>query len=81
MKTISIHELKRNLSSLLAEVEGGRSFQVTRYRRPVAEISPVTAVGGLRVGSDFGRWRPRSVTKRATDGYYLKVLEEDRGDE
>lgn len=51
MSTVSIHEAKTHLSELIAELErvGGRVI-ISRYGRPVAELTPITR--GLRTAPD-----------------------------
>lgn len=39
--TISIRELQQNLKRVLARVERGEVIQVTRRRRPVAQLAPM----------------------------------------
>ncbi|MBI5771412.1 MAG: type II toxin-antitoxin system Phd/YefM family antitoxin [Verrucomicrobia bacterium] len=39
---IGAFEAKTKLSSLLAQVEKGRSFYITKHGRRVAEVKPVT---------------------------------------
>jgi antitoxin (DNA-binding transcriptional repressor) of toxin-antitoxin stability system len=41
MGTISVGELRQNPTSALAAVEGGETYIVTRYRRPVARLVPI----------------------------------------
>jgi antitoxin (DNA-binding transcriptional repressor) of toxin-antitoxin stability system len=40
MRTISLAELKQNPSAAIDGVEAGQSYQVTRYKRPVALLVP-----------------------------------------
>jgi prevent-host-death family protein len=39
--TISIRELQQNLKRVLARVERGQVIEVTRRRRPVAQLTPM----------------------------------------
>lgn len=42
METISLHEAKARLSGLVSEVEkSGAKIVISRYGKPVAEISPI----------------------------------------
>ena len=43
MKTITVAELRQNPTAALDEVEGGQTYVVTRHRRPIAQLIPVTA--------------------------------------
>lgn len=45
MNTVSVADLKQNLSGYLHLVERGESYVVTSHRRPVACISPQTESG------------------------------------
>ncbi len=48
---IGAFEAKTKLSSLLAQVEKGKSFYITKYGRRVAEMKPV---GSKRPRAKFG---------------------------
>ena len=39
-KTVNIHTAKTNLSSLIAEVEGGEEIVIARAGKPVARLVP-----------------------------------------
>ncbi len=49
MRSVSVHELKRDLSRLLRDVEAGARILVTRHGRPVAALDPAPEPG-LHVG-------------------------------
>jgi prevent-host-death family protein len=76
MKKVPIHELKRHLSALVAEVEGGTPVLITRHKRVVAQLLPAGV--GLHVGPRFGRGKLEPVLKSATRGRYLDVIADDR---
>lgn len=40
MKTITIGQLRQNPAPMLADVEAGETYQVTRHRREIARIVP-----------------------------------------
>lgn len=40
--TISIRELQQNLKRVLARVERGQVIEVTRRRRPIARLAPLS---------------------------------------
>ncbi len=78
MKTVSIQDLKAHLSTAVAEAEAGGTIVITRHNQPVAQLGPARASvvhRGVRVGSG----RLEAATARATQGKYLAVLLEDRG--
>lgn len=77
MKTVSIDELKRNLSALLAEVAEGEHILITRHRRPVALLTRAD-LEHVHVGSRAGRGALRPLLRSATKGAYLDVLADDR---
>lgn len=58
MKTMSIHEAKAKLSGLVAEVEanGGR-IVLSRYGKPVAEITPYRKRRRTQIRKDLAKIR------------------------
>lgn len=42
MKTININQLQAQISRVMKDVEGGESYEVMRYSRPIAIITPKT---------------------------------------
>jgi len=78
MKRISVQGLKAGLSSAIAEAESGETIIITRHNAPVALLGPAGPLHTHRGDAvDTGRLRP--AARRATDGAYLDVLSEDRG--
>lgn len=57
MKTLEIgaFDAKTRLSSLLADVEKGRTFIITKHGRRIAELRPLTASNRPRRGSGKGK--------------------------
>jgi antitoxin (DNA-binding transcriptional repressor) of toxin-antitoxin stability system len=78
MRKVTIQELKKHLSAILAEVAAGAHVLITRHQRPVAQPGP-TEQEHVHVGSQFGRGRIRPLFQAKTRGKYLEVLVEDRG--
>jgi prevent-host-death family protein len=78
MKMVSIQDLKARLSALVAEAESGDTIIITRHNAPVAQLSPARAESVHR-GNNVGSGRIRAAVKRGTNGRYLEVLLEDRG--
>ena len=76
MKTVPIHELKQQLSQVIAAAESGETMLVTRHKRVVARIVPPEA--HLHVGSRFGGGSIHPLLKGATRGRYLDVITDDR---
>ena len=77
MKTISIDELKRNLSSLVDEAAAGARIFITRHRRPVATLSAAD-MEHVHIGPRFGRGALKPLLRAPTHGKYLEVLQDDR---
>ena len=77
MKTVSIDELKRRLSSYIDQAAGGDRILITKHRRPIASLSPAE-VEHLHVGTKFGRGALKPLLRAPTRGAYLEVLMEDR---
>jgi len=76
MKTVTMDDLKRNLSSLVSEAAAGEQILVTRHRRPV--VTPSSAVrGDVHVGVHLGDGVP-PLLHRATQGRILEALRLDR---
>ena len=55
MRTTSVADAKAHLSALLAEVEAGQGFVITRRGKPVARIVPEPRSGGFD-WSDLRNW-------------------------
>jgi prevent-host-death family protein len=79
MKKISIQDLKAQLSAAIAAAESGETILITRHNEPVARLAPAH-LQHLHRGKRFGKARIVPVLKKGTNGLYLKVLLEDRGD-
>lgn len=77
MKTVSVYELKRHLSSFIDQAAAGARILITKHRRPVASLSPAD-VEHLHVGSKFGRGTLKPLLRAPTRGKYLEVLDDDR---
>lgn len=78
MKQVSIQELKKHLSAVLAEAAAGTRVLITRHKRSVAELGPAERQH-VHVGSQWGRGRIRPLFRARTQGKYLELLAEDRG--
>jgi prevent-host-death family protein len=79
MKKVSIQDLKAQLSAAVAEAESGQTILITRHNEPVAQLGPAVS-RHLHRGRNVGKKRLRSVVTNATNGRYLDVLRDDRGD-
>ena len=72
-----MHDLKRELASVIAEAETGTEVVVTRHNRPVARLTR-PGEEHLHRGSRFGNARIKPALKGKTAGRYLTLLQEDR---
>jgi antitoxin (DNA-binding transcriptional repressor) of toxin-antitoxin stability system len=79
MKRISIQTLKATLSSAIADAEAGETIVITRHNKSVAQLSPAH-LQHVHVGSRVGHAGLKPAVTRGTNGRYLEVLLEDRGD-
>ena len=78
MKQVSIQDLKARLSAVIAEAQSGKTVVITRHNAPVAQLGPAARPQVYR-GQQVGAGRIRPALKRGTNGRYLAVLLEDRG--
>lgn len=76
MKRVPIHELKRNLSALVAEAKAGKTLLITRHKHIVARLVPPQA--HVHVGKRAGNANLKPAIKRSTNGRYLEMLKDDR---
>lgn len=77
--TVSVRELQQNLKRVMARVERGETVEVTRRRRPVARLTPVTSTAPASDWPDLeARMRAvfgdRTITPAGAD-----VVIQDRG--
>lgn len=77
MKTVSIDELKRRLSSFVDEAAAGVRILITKHRRPVASLVAAD-MEHVHIGPRFGRGTLKPLLRAPTRGKYLGVLANDR---
>jgi prevent-host-death family protein len=77
VRTVSIDELKRNLSTFVDEAAAGARILITKHRRPVASLSAAD-MEHVQIGGRFGRGALKPLFRSATQGEYLEVLANDR---
>lgn len=63
MKTVSIREAKKHLTELAREVENGETIVVTRNGRPVFDLVPHRARGGLNRAAGDAYLRSKGIKK------------------
>lgn len=78
MKKVSIQDLKASLSAVVAEAQAGQTIIVTRHGAPAAHLGPAVAAGTRRGGA-VGSGPLKPAIRRNTNGRYLTVLDDDRG--
>lgn len=78
MKQISLQDLKARLSGAVAEAEAGETIVITRHHEPVAQLTSAHSQHVHR-GRLAGTGRLRPAVKRGTNGRYLTLLADDRG--
>lgn len=79
MRSVSINDLKRNLSGYLEEAVTGEPIVITRYRRPWAVVS-AAAPSHLRRGSRIGKIELGAVLAKPLPEAARRLLEDDRED-
>ena len=77
MRTVSIDELKRGLSSFVDQAAAGARILITKHRRPVASLTSAD-MEHVHIGARFGRGALKPLLKAPTQGRYLAVLDSDR---
>lgn len=77
MITVSIDELKRNLSSFIDQASAGARILITKHRRPVASLSAAD-MEHVHVGAQFGQGTLKALLRAPTQGQYLEALANDR---
>ena len=63
---------------MVAEAEAGDTILITRHNEPVAQLSPARTEP-VHYGKNVGHGRIKAAVKRGTNGRYLEMLLEDRG--
>ncbi|TWS94459.1 type II toxin-antitoxin system Phd/YefM family antitoxin [Reyranella sp. CPCC 100927] len=63
MKTVSIRDAKNHLTELARDVENGETIVVTRNGRPVFDLVPHSARGGLDLAAGDAYLRSRGIKK------------------
>jgi len=77
MKSVSINDLKRNLSGYLEEAVRGEPIVITRHRRPWAKVSAAEPTH-VWVGSHVGQIELGQVLATPLPESARRLLEDDR---
>jgi antitoxin (DNA-binding transcriptional repressor) of toxin-antitoxin stability system len=79
MKTISIAEMRHDPAHMFADVEAGETYTVTRHRRPIALIGPVSGrrkVSGAELTAAF-----QHVPDDGAEGFTQEWLADQRAED
>lgn len=77
MKTASIQDLKKRLSSYLISAGASERIIITKHNKPLAALEPANQEH-LHVGAKVGRWSPKPIGRNVGGGRALEILREDR---
>ena len=77
MSSVTLKDLKEDLSSWAQRAAKGETIHVTKYNRPYIVLGPSNPKG-LHVGSRVGKGHFVAVVKGGLRGLALKALQEDR---
>lgn len=67
MKQVTAAYAKANLAELLAEVARGKQITISRYRKPVAVLSPAPGVQKPKPKFGTGKGKVKLIDPRAFD--------------
>ncbi|MFY9341284.1 MAG: type II toxin-antitoxin system prevent-host-death family antitoxin [Planctomycetota bacterium] len=79
MKTVSINDLKRNLSGYIEEAVQGEPIVITKHRRPWAKLSAVET-SHVWQGSRYGKANIKPVLDVPLPASAWRLIEDDRVD-
>ncbi|MEI4271607.1 hypothetical protein TEK04_07705 [Klenkia sp. LSe6-5] len=81
MKSISVGELRQNPTAMIADVEAGEVYELTRHQRRVGLIIPATPSAQLLPPRRTGRARTSElpVHRVRTAGSVDELLEDQKG--
>lgn len=82
MKTITVGELRQNPTAMLAEVEAGETYRVTRHGREVGRMVPPQTIPGLIPAKKRGGARTSELPPLKLKGGITveQLLEEMKGE-
>jgi prevent-host-death family protein len=78
--SVTIRELQQNLRRVMARVERGETVEVTRRRKPVAHLAPVSPKGPVAPWPDLKARRRAVFGERVVTPGGSDIVIEGRGD-
>jgi len=77
MRTISIQDLKENLSTIISEVAAGATVVITKHHKPIVVMESADEPH-VHTGKNFGKGSLRPVLNKSLGNLALEYLEDDR---
>lgn len=81
MKSISVGELRQNPASMIADLEGGEPYALTRHNRRIGTILPAVSSAALISRKASGPARTRIIARHdlTTASTIDELLNEEKG--
>ena len=81
MKSISVGELRQNPASMIADLEGGEPYTLTRHNRRIGTIVPAVSSAALIPRKASGPARTRTIARHdlTTASTIDELLNEEKG--
>ncbi len=82
MKTVTVGQLRQNPTEVLAEVEAGATYAITRHSHVIGRLVPATGVPEMTPPKKFGAAQTRSLDRveLTTAASIDDLIDEARGD-
>lgn len=81
MKTVTVGQLRQNPTEMLADVEAGETYRITRHDREIGRIVPAAEVALILPPRKRGRARTADLSRveLSSAGSIDELLDEIRG--
>jgi antitoxin StbD len=81
MKSISVGELRQNPAAMIADLEGGEPYALTRHNRRIGTIIPVVSSATLIPRKSNGPANTRAIARHelTTAATVDELLDDDKG--
>lgn len=81
MKSISVGELRQNPAPMIADLEGGESYALTRHHRRIGTIVPAVSSAKLIPRKSSGPARTSTIARHelTTAATIDELLDDDKG--